>query len=151
MSGLPVSLTVRDAAWAENMKMGSFLSVARGSHEPAKFLEMHYNNDSDGSDPVILVGKGVTFDTGGISIKPSAKMDAMRADMGGAATVTATMKAVASLGLKINLIVLVPLTENMPGGKATKPGDVVTAMNGTTIQVRMRDNPNYNLTLEPNT
>ena len=131
--------------------MGSFLSVARGCHEPAKFLEMHYNNDSDGSDPVILVGKGVTFDTGGISIKPSAKMDAMRADMGGAATVTATMKAVASLGLKINLIVLVPLTENMPGGKATKPGDVVTAMNGTTIQVRKRDNPNYNLTLEPNT
>jgi len=139
LSGLPVSLTVRDAAWAENMKMGSFLSVARGSHEPAKFLEMHYNNDSDGSDPVILVGKGVTFDTGGISIKPSAKMDAMRADMGGAATVTATMKAVASLGLKINLIVLVPLTENMPGGKATKPGDVVTAMNGTTIQVDNTD------------
>ena len=134
MSGLPVTLTVRDAAWAEDMKMGSFLSVARGSHEPARFLEMRYTNGGD-TDPVILVGKGVTFDTGGISIKPSAKMDAMRADMGGAATVTAAMKAVASLGLKINMIVLIPLTENMPGGRATKPGDVVTAMNGMTIQV----------------
>merc|ERR1719411_1828226 len=101
---------------------------------------MHYAGVEAGdSQPVVLVGKGVTFDTGGISIKPSAKMDAMRADMGGAATVTATMKAVASLGLKINLIVLVPLTENMPGGKATKPGDVVTAMNGTTIQVDNTD------------
>lgn len=82
-----------------------------------------------------MVGKGVTFDTGGISIKPSAKMDKMRADMGGAATVTATLKAVAEAGLPVNLIVLVPLTENMPGGRATKPGDVVTAMNGKTIQV----------------
>ena len=82
-----------------------------------------------------MVGKGVTFDTGGISIKPSAKMDKMRADMGGAATVTATLKAVAEAGLLVNLIVLVPLTENMPGGRATKPGDVVTAMNGKTIQV----------------
>ena len=81
------------------------------------------------------MGKGVTFDTGGISIKPSAKMDKMRADMGGAATVTATLKAVAEAGLPVNLIVLVPLTENMPGGRATKPGDVVTAMNGKTIQV----------------
>merc|ERR1719309_1781036 len=120
------------------MGMGSFLSVSRGSIEPAKFLEMRYNGGGD-SKPVVLVGKGVTFDTGGISIKPSAKMDAMRADMGGAATVIATMKAVASLGAKINLIVLVPLTENMPGGKATKPGDVVTAMNGTTIQVDNTD------------
>ena len=132
-----MELVVRDAEWAEQMKMGSFLSVARGSHEPAKFLEMHYNNGDTDSPPVVLVGKGVTFDTGGISIKPSAKMDAMRGDMGGAATVTATMKAVASLGLKINLKVLVPLTENMPGGSATKPGDVVTAMNGVTIQVNM--------------
>merc|ERR1719500_1384977 len=138
MTGLPVNITVRDEAWAEQMKMGSFLSVSRGSAEPARFLEMQYTNGGD-SAPVILVGKGVTFDTGGISIKPSAKMDAMRADMGGAATVTATMKAVASLGLAVNLTVLVPLTENMPGGKATKPGDVVTAMNGTTIQVDNTD------------
>merc|ERR1719411_1873908 len=101
---------------------------------------MHYAGAEAGdSKPVVLVGKGVTFDTGGISIKPSAKMDAMRADMGGAATVTASFRAVASLGLKINLKVLVPLTENMPGGRATKPGDVVTAMNGVTIQVDNTD------------
>merc|ERR1719209_1346981 len=82
---------------------------------------------------------GVTFDTGGISIKPSAKMDLMRGDMGGAAVVTSCMTAVARLGMNLNLTVLVPLTENMPGGRATKPGDVVTAMNGKTIQVDNTD------------
>jgi len=138
MAGLPVQMVVRDEAWAKEQGMGSFLSVSRGSIEPAKFLEMTYNGGGD-SKPVVLVGKGVTFDTGGISIKPSAKMDAMRADMGGAATVTATMKAVATLGVQVNLVVLIPLTENMPGGAATKPGDVVTAMNGVTIQVDNTD------------
>ena len=138
MAGLPVELLVREEEWAKEMGMGSFLSVSRGSIEPAKFLEMKYSAGGD-SKPVVLVGKGVTFDTGGISIKPSGKMDAMRADMGGAATVTATMKAVASMGMKVNLVVLVPLTENMPGGAATKPGDVVTAMNGVTIQVDNTD------------
>jgi len=138
MEGLPVEVKVRDKAWAEEMKMGSFLSVAAGSHQPPKFLELHFSNGGD-SEAVVLVGKGVTFDTGGISIKPSGKMDKMRADMGGAAVVTATMKAVARLGLPVNLVVLVPLTENMPGGSATKPGDVVTAMNGKTIQVDNTD------------
>jgi len=138
MAGLPVELVVREEAWAKDQGMGSFLSVSRGSIEPAKFLEMKYSAGGN-SEPVVLVGKGVTFDTGGISIKPSAKMDAMRADMGGAATVTATMKAVASLGMQVNMVVLIPLTENMPGGAATKPGDVVTAMNGMTIQVDNTD------------
>lgn len=138
MSGLPVELEVRDRQWAEGKGMGSFLSVAAGSAEPPKFLEMRYNRGGD-TDPVVLVGKGVTFDTGGISIKPSNKMDAMRADMGGAATVTGTMKAVATLEIPVNLVVLVPLTENMPGSRATKPGDVVTAMNGVTIQVDNTD------------
>jgi len=86
-----------------------------------------------------FVGKGVTFDTGGISIKPSAKMDLMRGDMGGAAVVTSCMTAVAKLGMNLNLTVLVPLTENMPGSRATRPGDVVTAMNGKTIQVDNTD------------
>merc|ERR1711915_845506 len=139
LNGLPVDFVIRDEEWAKSMEMGSFLSVSRGSIEPAKFLEMKYNGSDESSSPVVLVGKGVTFDTGGISIKPSSKMDAMRADMGGAATVTATIKAVAKLGLKVNLTVLVPLTENMPGGKATKPGDVVRAMNGKTIQVDNTD------------
>jgi len=138
LAGLPVQLVVREEAWARELGMGSFLSVSRGSIEPAKFLEMRYDGGGD-SKPVVLVGKGVTFDTGGISIKPSAKMDAMRADMGGAATVMATMKAVATMGMKVNLVVLIPLTENMPGGAATKPGDVVTAMNGVTIQVDNTD------------
>lgn len=138
MEGLPVEIIVRDEEWAKQKSMGSFLSVSRGSHEPAKFLELHYRGGGD-AQPVVLVGKGVTFDTGGISIKPSAKMDAMRADMGGAATVVATMKAVSSLQLGVNLVVLVPLTENMPGGLATKPGDVVKAMNGITIQVDNTD------------
>jgi len=139
LASLPVSITVRDRDWAKNQGMGSFLSVAAGSAEPLRFLEMRYMGGPEGSPPVVLVGKGVTFDTGGISIKPSAKMDLMRADMGGAATVTATMTAVAKLGIPVNLVVLVPLTENMPGSRATKPGDVVTAMNGKTIQVDNTD------------
>jgi len=137
--GLPVKIVARDETWAESMGMGSFLSVSRGSFEPAQFLEMSFLNGEKDAYPIVLVGKGVTFDTGGISIKPSAKMDKMRADMGGAATVTATLKAVAEAGLPVNLVVLVPLTENMPGGKATKPGDVVRAMNGKTIQIDNTD------------
>ena len=139
LAGLPVSVVVRDQGWAEERGMGSFLSVSRGSHEPPKFLELHYKGADTDSQPVVMVGKGVTFDTGGISLKPPAKMDAMRADMGGAATVTASFKAACQLGLKANIIALIPLTENMPGGRATKPGDVVTAMNGTTIQVDNTD------------
>ena len=139
LAGLPVSAVVREESWAREKGMGSFLSVSRGSAEPPKFLELHYNGAEAESEPIVLVGKGVTFDTGGISLKPPAKMDAMRADMGGAATVTASLKAAAELGLKANIIALIPLTENMPGGKATKPGDVVTAMNGMTIQVDNTD------------
>lgn len=139
LAGLPVSLVVRDQAWAQHQGMGSFLSVSRGSAEPPKFLELHYSGAEAESQPVVLVGKGVTFDTGGISLKPPAKMDAMRADMGGAATVTASFKAAVQLGLKANIVALIPLTENMPGGAATKPGDVVTAMNGMTIQVDNTD------------
>ena len=108
----------------------------QGSAQPPKFLELHYKGGEEGASPAVFVGKGVTFDTGGISIKPSAKMDLMRGDMGGAAVVTSCMTAVAKLGLSLNLTVLVPLTENMPGSRATRPGDVVTAMNGKTIQVK---------------
>jgi len=139
LAGLNVSLESRDQAWAESMGMGAFLSVARGSYEPPKFLEIRYNGGPKDMKPMVLVGKGVTFDTGGISIKPASKMDKMRADMGGAAAVTAALKAVAEAELAVNLVVLVPLTENMPGGRATKPGDVVRAMNGKTIQVDNTD------------
>lgn len=135
-----VKVTVRKRAWIEEQKMGSFLSVARGSVEEPIFLELHYEGpSSQDKEPLVLVGKGVTFDSGGISLKPSANMDAMRADMGGAACVVGTFSAVASLGTPIKMVGLIPLTENLPSGSATKPGDVVTAMNGTTIQVDNTD------------
>lgn len=139
LAGLNVSVKALDRAWAEEQGMGAFLSVARGSYQPPQFLEMVYRGGDKDAEPIVLVGKGVTFDTGGISIKPAAKMDKMRGDMGGAAAVTATIKAVSEAGLGVNLVVLVPLTENMPGGRATRPGDVVTAMNGKTIQVDNTD------------
>ncbi|KAF6200186.1 hypothetical protein GE061_006488 [Apolygus lucorum] len=133
-----VKVTVHDKAWAESKKMGSFLAVAQGSKEEPKFLEMSYSCGS-GLPNIVLVGKGVTFDTGGISIKPSAGMDAMRADMGGAAMVVATMLAISRLKLQLNVIGLCPLTENMPGGAAIKPGDVVRASNGKSICIDNTD------------
>lgn len=134
-----IDVCIRDKSWAEEKKMCSFLSVARGSDEEPKFLEVNYRNGRKDESPYVFVGKGVTFDSGGISIKPSANMDAMRADMGGAACVMGTLNAVAALNLKINLTALIPLCENMPSSKATKPGDVVFAMNGKSICVDNTD------------
>lgn len=132
-----IKAVVRDSAWITEQNMGSFLSVAKGSVEPPYFLELHYKGSD--SPPVCLVGKGVTFDSGGISIKPSKGMESMRADMGGAACVAAATLGAAALNIPLNLITLIPLCENMPSHCATKPGDVVTAMNGTTIQVDNTD------------
>jgi len=123
----------------EKLGMGSFLSVARGSHQPPKFIVMHYKGGKAKAKPVVLVGKGITFDTGGISLKPAAEMDEMKFDMCGAASVLGTFKAVAQMGLPINLVGLVPTNENMHGGGATKPGDVVTSMSGQTIEVLNTD------------
>lgn len=134
-----VQVVAHNQAWAEAKKMGSFLSVSRGSDEPPVFLEVTYNGRGDNSEPICLVGKGITFDTGGISIKPSAKMDEMRADMGGAANVAGTIAALAEMKAKVNVKGFMPLAENMPNGRATKPGDVVTAMNGKTICVDNTD------------
>lgn len=133
-----VKVIVHDQKWAEQKKMGSFLSVAKGSAEPPKFLEIHYNNKPD-SKPFVMVGKGICFDSGGISIKPAANMDKMRYDMGGAANVVATTFALAALDAKVNVIALAPLCENLPSGTANKPGDVVFAMNGKSIQVDNTD------------
>lgn len=133
-----VKVMVHDKEWAEQMKMGSFLSVAKGSAEPPRFVEIHYNNKPD-SKPFVMVGKGICFDSGGISIKPSANMDKMRYDMGGAANVISTTFALAALGAKVNVIALAPMCENLPSGTANKPGDVVVAMNGKTIQVDNTD------------
>lgn len=133
-----VNVIVHDKQWAEQKKMGSFLSVAKGSAEPPKFVEIHFNNKPD-SKPFVLVGKGICFDSGGISIKPAANMDKMRYDMGGAANVVSTTFALAALDANVNVVALAPLCENLPSGTANKPGDVVVAMNGKTIQVDNTD------------
>ncbi|RGB38790.1 cytosol aminopeptidase family, catalytic domain-containing protein [Rhizophagus diaphanus] len=134
-----VEVIVRDEKWAEEKKMGSFLSVGRGSEEPSKFLEIHYKGGKEGDKPLALVGKGVTFDSGGISLKSSANMSDMKIDMGGGAAVSAALYGIAKLELPINVVVAVPLCENLPSGHATKPGDVVVAMNGKSIEVDNTD------------
>ncbi len=121
------------------LKMGSFLSVAAGSDEPPRLIVLKYNGGKKGAAPQVLVGKGVTFDTGGISLKPGLGMDEMKFDMCGAASVLGTMQAIATMGLAINVVAIIPATENMPNGGATKPGDVVTSMSGQTIEVLNTD------------
>jgi len=123
----------------EKLGMGSFLGVAQGSDEPLKFIVAHYNGGGKSQAPVVLVGKGITFDTGGISIKPAGEMDEMKYDMGGAASVLGTLKAVALAKAKVNLIGIIPACENMPSGRAVKPGDVLTSMSGQTIEVLNTD------------
>ncbi len=123
----------------QKLGMGSFLSVTRGSVEPAKLITLEYNGADKKQKPIVLVGKGITFDTGGISLKPGAEMDEMKYDMCGAASVLGTMQAVAEMGLKINVVGVIPTCENMPGGKATKPGDIVTSMSGQTIEILNTD------------
>ncbi|XP_066990909.2 cytosol aminopeptidase [Anabrus simplex] len=136
---LGVEVVARNKAWIEELKMCSFLSVAKGSCESPVFLEITYSGGKQDEKPIVLVGKGVTFDSGGISIKSAAAMDEMRADMGGAACVVSTIHAVAAQKLPVNVKGLIPLCENMPSGSANKPGDVVTAMNGKTILVDNTD------------
>ena len=123
----------------EKLRMGSLLSVTKGSHEPPKFVILRYAGAGRKDRPVVLVGKGITFDTGGISIKQSADLDHMKFDMCGAASVLGTLRAAAELGLKLNIVGLIPTCENMPGGAATKPGDIVTSMSGQTIEILNTD------------
>lgn len=125
---------MHDAEWAQKEKMGLFLSVTQGSSEPPKFLEITYTGDSSSPQDVIaLVGKGITFDSGGISLKGSSKMDQMRGDMGGAANVVSAIWALASLKVPVNVKGFTPLCENMPGNRATKPGDVIYGRNGKSV------------------
>jgi len=123
----------------EKLGMGSLLSVTRGSHQPPKFVILRYSGAGKKERPIVLVGKGITFDTGGISLKPAAEMDEMKFDMCGAASVLGTLRAVAELKPKLNVVGLVPTCENMPGGAATKPGDVVTSMSGQTVEILNTD------------
>ncbi|HJV94530.1 MAG TPA: leucyl aminopeptidase [Albitalea sp.] len=135
--GLKVEVLDRKAV--EKLGMGSFLAVAQGSDEPLRFIVARYEGAPKSKAPVVLVGKGITFDTGGISIKPSAEMDEMKFDMGGAASVLGTLRAVAQIKPKVNLIGIIPTCENMPSGNAIKPGDVVTSMSGQTIEILNTD------------
>lgn len=130
---------VLDEKKMRELGMGSFLSVTAGTVEPAKLIVIEYNGGRKGDKPYVLVGKGLTFDSGGISLKPGAKMDEMKYDMGGAASVLGTMRAISEMDLKLNVIGVIAAAENMPGGRATKPGDVVTSMSGKTIEVLNTD------------
>lgn len=119
--------------------MGSLLSVSAGSDEPAKLIQLEYKGAAKSQKPTVLVGKGITFDTGGISLKPGAGMDEMKFDMCGAASVLGTMQTLIELALPINVVAIVAASENMPNGHATKPGDIVTSMAGLTIEVLNTD------------
>ncbi len=130
---------VFDRPKIEELQMGSFLSVTNGSDQPPKFIVLEYLGGAKKQKPVVLVGKGITFDSGGISLKPGADMDQMKFDMCGAASVLGAFRAVAELKGKVNMIGLIPTCENMPNGRATKPGDIVRSMSGQTIEVLNTD------------
>jgi leucyl aminopeptidase len=134
-----MSLEVLERSDMEALGMHTLLSVARGSIEPPKLIVLKYSGGKTEDKPIVLVGKGVTFDSGGISLKPGADMDEMKFDMSGAASVLGTMKAVGLMKLPLNIIAIVPTTENMPSGAATKPGDIVTSMSGQTVEILNTD------------
>jgi leucyl aminopeptidase len=135
--GLGLEVLERDDM--DKLGMHSLLSVAKGSHQPPKFIILKYSGGKSADRPIALVGKGITFDSGGISLKPGLEMDEMKFDMSGAASVLGTMKAVAEMKLPLNVVAVIPATENMPGGAASKPGDVVTSMSGQTIEILNTD------------
>ncbi|MFZ3229852.1 MAG: leucyl aminopeptidase [Pseudobdellovibrio sp.] len=137
--GTGLKVTVWDKKRIEKEKMGGLLGVARGSAEEPRFIIMEYTGAAKTKKPIAFVGKGLTFDTGGISIKPSAKMEDMKYDMCGGGAVIGAMLAIAQMKLKINVVAYVASTENMPGSRATKPGDVHTARNGKTFEVNNTD------------
>ena len=132
-------VNVLDEADMKRLKMGSLLSVSAGSRQGAKLITMEYRGAAAKEQPIALVGKGVTFDSGGISLKPGAAMDEMKFDMCGAASVFGTLKAICEMELPINVVGVVPATENLPDGLATKPGDIVTSMSGQTIEILNTD------------
>ncbi|HEY0666365.1 MAG TPA: leucyl aminopeptidase [Gallionella sp.] len=134
-----IKTTVLEEKDIKKLGMGSFLSVTQGSEQPAKLITLEYHGADKKQKPIVLVGKGITFDTGGISLKPGADMDEMKYDMSGAASVLGTLQAVAEMGLKLNVVGVIPTCENMPSGKATKPGDIVTSMSGQTIEILNTD------------
>jgi len=131
--------TVMDRQEMQDLGMGALLSVSQGSQQPPKFIVLKYLGDPSSTKAVGLVGKGITFDSGGISLKPADNMGEMKTDMAGGATVMAALRAIAQLKVRLNVMALVPATENLPGGRALKPGDIVRAMNGKTIEIITTD------------
>jgi leucyl aminopeptidase len=134
-----IKTTVLNETAMQKLGMGSLLSVTRGSEQPAKLITLEYSGAAKTQKPIVLVGKGITFDSGGISLKPGAEMDEMKYDMCGAASVLGTLQAIAEMGLKLNVVGVIPTCENLPSGKATKPGDIVTSMSGQTIEILNTD------------
>lgn len=134
-----LTVTVLDHAQMQALGMNTFLAVSIGSEREGRLITLEYHGKSDDSQPVVLVGKGVTFDTGGISIKPAANMDEMKFDMAGAASVMGVMRALCDARLPINVVGALACAENMPSGRATRPGDVVTSMSGQTVEILNTD------------
>lgn len=136
-----IKTTILEEKEMEKLGMGALLSVSRGSRQPAKLIVMEYKGQSKGKDsqPIVLVGKGLTFDTGGISLKPAAAMDEMKYDMCGGASVFGTLRAIAAMKLPLHVIGVVPSSENLPDGDANKPGDIVTTMSGQTVEILNTD------------
>ena len=134
-----LKVTVLDEKRMEQLKMGSLLSVSRGSRQPAKFIIMEHRGAAQNQRPVVLVGKGLTFDAGGISLKPAGGMQEMKYDMCGGASVFGALSAAAELDLPLNVVGIVPSSENLPDGAANKPGDIVTSMSGKTIEILNTD------------
>jgi len=134
-----LDVQVLEEAEMEELGMGALLSVSRGSRQPAKLIIMQYKGGKSGAKPIVLVGKGLTFDAGGISIKPAADMDEMKYDMAGGASVFGAVQAACELDLPINLVGVVPASENLPDGAANKPGDIVTSLSGQTIEILNTD------------
>lgn len=130
---------ILDEADMAQLGMGALLAVTRGSAQPAKLIRLEYRQGPAKAKPYVLIGKGVTFDTGGISLKPGEGMDEMKYDMCGAASVLGTLRACADLQLPLNVIGLIPAVENMPGGRASRPGDIVTSLSGQTIEILNTD------------
>jgi len=134
-----LQLEVLERKDMEKLGMGAFLAVTRASHEPPKLIVLRYNGAGKSKPPIALVGKGITFDTGGISLKPAAEMDEMKFDMSGAGSVLGAIRALAGMKAPVNVVGIIPACENMPGGHAIKPGDVVTTLSGQTVEILNTD------------
>jgi len=134
-----LGVEVLERADMQKLGMGALLAVANASHNPPKLIVLRYNGAAKGRKPIALVGKGITFDTGGISLKPAAEMDEMKFDMSGAGSVLGAIRALAGMKAPVNVVGVIPTCENMPGGHATRPGDVVTTLSGQTVEILNTD------------